>query len=155
MGVSSFTDEVSRDSAAPGGGSIAALVGSLGAALAAMVCSITHGKKKYRKRRARMEEISIEAQRIKDQLIIAVDADTDAFNVVLEAMGLPQETDQEKCARAEAIREGYKQATRVPLDTARLCSSPRRMACPLGSPMPVSQAWSPEQDSRARSTTSA
>ncbi|HIN79651.1 MAG TPA: glutamate formimidoyltransferase [Planctomycetes bacterium] len=128
MGVSSFTDEVSRDSAAPGGGSIAALVGSLGAALAAMVCSITHGKKKYRKRRARMEEISIEAQRIKDQLIIAVDADTDAFNVVLEAMGLPQETDQEKCARAEAIREGYKQATRVPLDTARLCLEAMKLA---------------------------
>lgn len=128
MVVSKFTDEVSRDSAAPGGGSISALAGALGAALAAMVCSITHGKRKFRKRRQRMEKISIEAQYLKDRLLTAVDADTEAFNSVLEAMGLPQETNDEKKIRSAAIREGYKQATLIPLETARLCLQAMKLA---------------------------
>ena len=121
MKVCEFTDEVSRDSVAPGGGSISALAGSLAAGLASMVSNITYSKRKYRKRRDELEALAIEAQEVKDDLMRAVDRDTEAFNEVIEAMRLPKDTAEQERERAAAIQNGYQHATEVPLGSARLC----------------------------------
>jgi glutamate formiminotransferase/formiminotetrahydrofolate cyclodeaminase len=115
-----FVQEVSRDTPAPGGGSIAALAGSLGAALAAMVSNLTIGKKSYEAVENDLLKLAEKAQELKDQLLKAVDDDTNAFNAYLEATRLPQGTEAEKQTRAEAIQNGLKQAVEVPLNTALL-----------------------------------
>jgi glutamate formiminotransferase/formiminotetrahydrofolate cyclodeaminase len=117
MKVIDFVDEVSRDSPAPGGGSVSALCGSLGAALASMVANLTYDKGDWEA----MGRIAVEGQRIKDALRRNIDADTDAFNVLMEAVRLPKKTEEEKAAREGAIQDGYKIAAEVPLSTAKLC----------------------------------
>ncbi|MAW75828.1 MAG: glutamate formimidoyltransferase [Planctomycetes bacterium] len=126
--VNDFVDEVSRDSPAPGGGSIAALAGSLGAALSSMVANLTFAKRKYRKRQSEMESIAIQAQLLKDDLLRAVDQDTEAFEGVIKAMRLPQSNPEQKQARANAIEVGYRHATEVPLVTAELCLEVMKLA---------------------------
>ena len=121
MPVDRFADEVSSDSPAPGGGSVAALSGSLAAALAAMVANLTVGKKQYAAVRKEMSALAERAQQMKASLVGAIDEDTDAFNGVMAAMRLPKATPEEQEARARAIEDGYQQAARVPLGTARLC----------------------------------
>ncbi len=121
MNAVELADEVSRATPAPGGGSIAALAGSLGAALAAMVGNLTFFKKGMEDHREAMERLAVKGQRIKDDLLRAVDADTDAFNDVIAAMRLPKSTEEERTKRTQAIQDGYKSATRVPLRTAELC----------------------------------
>ena len=119
--VTAFVDEVSADSPAPGGGSVAALAGSLGAALAAMVANLTVGKKGYEALWQELGSMAEKAQQVKDALAQAVDADTNAFNAVMEAMKLPKSNEEEKTLREQAMQNGYKSAARVPLETARLC----------------------------------
>ncbi|HOX49297.1 MAG TPA: cyclodeaminase/cyclohydrolase family protein, partial [Spirochaetales bacterium] len=121
MKVADFVDEVASESPAPGGGSVAALSGSLGAALAAMVANLTVGKKGYEAAWAEMSALAVEGQRVKDALVRAVDEDTAAFNDLMEAMKLPKATDAQKAARDAAMQEGYKKAAAVPLETARVC----------------------------------
>jgi glutamate formiminotransferase/formiminotetrahydrofolate cyclodeaminase len=121
MAVDRFVDEVSSDSPAPGGGSVAALAGSLGAALAAMVANLTVGKKGYEAAWTDLSALAERAQDVKASLVRAIDEDTEAFNGVMAAMRLPKGTPEEQAARARAIDEGYQQAARVPLTTARLC----------------------------------
>ena len=119
--VGDFVDEVSRDTPAPGGGSIAALAGSIGAALAAMVANLTVGKAGFDDRYEELDALAAMAQGIKDQLLTAVDEDTRAFNGVMDALRLPKDTADQKTARSEAIQSGYKHATEVPMQTARQC----------------------------------
>ncbi|MGE0874491.1 MAG: glutamate formimidoyltransferase [Burkholderiales bacterium] len=119
--VADFVDEVSRDTPAPGGGSIAALSGSIAAALVAMVANLTVGKPEFAARYAELDALAVRAQSIKDRLLAAVDADTQAFNGVIEAMRLPKDTEAQQAARRDAIQAGYRHATEVPLQTARLC----------------------------------
>ena len=119
--VTDFVDEVSRDTPAPGGGSIAALAGSLGAALAAMVANLSIGKPEFDHKYEELNSLAEKAQTIKDQLLAAVDEDTQAFNAVLEAMRLPKDTPEQQAARRDAMQTGYKHATQVPLRTAKLC----------------------------------
>ena len=121
MTVERFVDEVSSSSPAPGGGSVAALAGSLGAALAAMVANLTVGKKGYEAAWTSSSALAERAQALKAALLAAVDDDTKAFDDVLAAMRLPKATDAEKAARADAIAAAYEKATSVPLATARLC----------------------------------
>ncbi len=121
MTVERFVDEVSSSSPAPGGGSVAALAGSLGAALAAMVANLTVGKKGYESAWASSSALAERAQALKASLLAAVDDDTKAFDDVLAAMRLPKATDAEKSTRADAIAAAYEKATSVPLATARLC----------------------------------
>ncbi len=121
MTVERFVDEVSSSSPAPGGGSVAALAGSLGAALAAMVANLTVGKKGYEAAWASSSALAERAQALKAALLAAVDDDTKAFDDVLAAMRLPKGTDTEKAARADAMAAAYEKATSVPLATARLC----------------------------------
>jgi glutamate formiminotransferase/formiminotetrahydrofolate cyclodeaminase len=119
--VKDFTDEVSRDTPAPGGGSIAALAGSIGAALAAMVANLTVGKAGFDGRYEELDALAAKAQGIKDQLLAAVDEDTQAFNFVMDALRMPKDTASQKAARSEAIQSGYKRATEIPMQTARHC----------------------------------
>jgi len=119
--VSDFVDEVSRDTPAPGGGSIAALAGALGAALASMVANLSIGKGEFDARYGELCELAESAQALKDELVRAVDADTDAFNEVIAAMRMPKDTAEQSQRRSAAIREGYKSAARVPLRTAQAC----------------------------------
>ncbi len=119
--VREFVDEVSRDTPAPGGGSIAALAGSIGAALAAMVANLTAVKAEFAGRYEELDGLAVRAQGIKDLLLAAVDEDTQAFNGVMEALRMPTDTPEQKAARSAALQSGYKQATDVPLETARHC----------------------------------
>jgi glutamate formiminotransferase/formiminotetrahydrofolate cyclodeaminase len=121
MTVDRFVDEVSSNSPAPGGGSVSALAGSLGAALAAMVANLTVGKKGYESAWAPCSALAERAQSIKSGLVAAVDEDTRAFDDVLAAMRLPKATEAEQKARQDAIAAAYEKATSVPLATARLC----------------------------------
>lgn len=119
--VAEFVDEVSRDTPAPGGGSIAALAGALGAALASMVANLSVGKGEYDDRYEALCELAERAQDAKDALLRAVDADTEAFNGVIAALRLPKDTPEQVALRAQALRDGYKSAAEVPLRTAQLC----------------------------------
>jgi glutamate formiminotransferase / formiminotetrahydrofolate cyclodeaminase len=116
-----FTDELSTDSPAPGGGSVAALAGALGAALAAMVANLSHGKKGLESRQGRLDAIAVRGQEIKDRMLTAVDADTAAFDRLLEAMRLPKGTAEEQAARQEAIAEATVAAIEVPLGVLEAC----------------------------------
>lgn len=115
MDLVEFCNELASDSPAPGGGSVAALNGALSAGLSAMVGNLTHGKKGYEAVRAGMEETAGRAQELKDFFIEAIDRDTDAFNLVMAAFGLPKKSDEEKAVRERAIQEATKEAARVPL----------------------------------------
>ncbi len=128
MAVDRFVDEVSTDSPAPGGGSVAALAGSLGAALAAMVANLTVGKKTYEAVWQELSDLAERAQAVKTRLVEAVDEDTSAFNGVLAAMRLPKATPDEQAARDLAVEQAYQYAARVPLETARQCLDALRLS---------------------------
>jgi glutamate formiminotransferase / formiminotetrahydrofolate cyclodeaminase len=121
LSAARFVDEVSTESPAPGGGSVAALMGSLGAALATMVANMTVGKKGYEAAWDALAALAERGQALKDQLTRAVDEDTDAFNRVMEAMRLPKATPDQQAQRSRAIEAANKAAADVPLQTARLC----------------------------------
>ena len=114
--VTGFVDELSSASPAPGGGSVAALCGSLSAGLSAMIAALTFAKKGMEDQRQLMEELGRRAQALKDWFLLAVDRDTDAFNQVLAAMRLPRSTDEELAVRDEALESANQEATRVPLE---------------------------------------
>jgi len=116
MKVREFVAEVSRDTPAPGGGSIAALAGALGAGLASMVANLS--KAKDAETATQLGAAAERAQRVKDRLVLAIDDDTDAFNAYLEARRLPQGSAAEKAAREAALLAGLKVAVQVPLATA-------------------------------------
>lgn len=128
MTLTAFADEVSRPTPAPGGGSIAALAAALGASLAAMVANLSFAKKGLEEHQGEMEEIAVTAQSVKIDLLRAIDADTDAFNDVIAARRLPKRTAEEEAARDQAIQEGFKKATSVPLATANLAVEAMRLA---------------------------
>jgi glutamate formiminotransferase/formiminotetrahydrofolate cyclodeaminase len=121
MAVDRFVDEVSTDSPAPGGGSVAALAGSLASALAAMVANLTVGKKGYEGAWEALAGLAERAQAVKSQLVRAVDEDTEAFNGVMAAVRLPKATPDQRAARDLALEQAYRDAARVPLSTATLC----------------------------------
>jgi len=128
MKVDAFIDEVSSESPAPGGGSVAARAGSLAAALSAMVANLTVGKKGYEASWEAMSELAVRAQAVKASLVRAVDADTSAFNAVMDAMKLPKGNAEEKAARDAALLSGYKAAIEVPLSTAEACVEALRLS---------------------------
>jgi glutamate formiminotransferase/formiminotetrahydrofolate cyclodeaminase len=115
-----LVDEVSRGTPAPGGGSIAALAGSLGAALASMVANMTHGKAGSEMAEQQLLAAAEKAQRVKDALMLAVDEDTFAFSGYMDARRLSAGTAEEKAQREAKMQEGLKLAVDVPLRTARL-----------------------------------
>ena len=114
MKITQFLEELSSSSPAPGGGSVAALNGTLSAGLSSMVGNLTYNKKEYKKVKEIMIELSDQAQRLKEFFTESIDKDTEAFNKVMEAFSLPKGTDQEKALREKAIMEATKGATLVP-----------------------------------------
>lgn len=119
--VAAFADELGSSSPAPGGGSVAALAGSLAGALVAMVGALTFGKKGYTEQNALMERVGVEAQELKTRLLAAIDDDTAAFNRVMACFALPKKTDQEKAVRTTALQAANKEATEIPLGVLELC----------------------------------
>jgi glutamate formiminotransferase/formiminotetrahydrofolate cyclodeaminase len=113
--VAKFLDELASNSPAPGGGSVAALAASLGSALTSMVCNLTVGKKRYADVEPEMKKILEQSERLRAQFTALVDQDTMAFNKVMEAYGLPKETEDQKALRAAAIQGATKEAALVPL----------------------------------------
>ncbi len=120
MEIKDFMDELSRDSPAPGGGSVAAINGALGASLASMVANLTYGKKKYKDVWGDMLRIGNEAQILKYKFLKLVDEDTKAFNEFMVALKLPKKTEEEKRIREEKIQEATKNAIEVPMQTLKL-----------------------------------
>ena len=120
MKVNEFVDLMASDEPAPGGGSVAALEGALGAALTAMVCALTVGKKKY----ADVQELAIESQKkgneLKAQFVDVIDRDTEAFNAVSAVFAMPKDTDEEKAARKAAMQEALKGCTKTPFEMMEL-----------------------------------
>ena len=118
--VTGFADTVASDAPAPGGGSCAALYGSIGAALTAMVGGLTQGRKKYAEYAEHAAEVEKKGNELKTRLLDVMDRDTDAFNVVSAAFGMPKATDEEKAARSAAIQEGLKGCTKTPFEMMEL-----------------------------------
>jgi glutamate formiminotransferase/formiminotetrahydrofolate cyclodeaminase len=112
-----FADETASESPAPGGGSISAYMGALGAALATMVANLSSHKAGWDDRWEEFSEWAVRGQKIKDELLNLVDEDTNAFNGIMEAFGLPKTTEAEKAARSQAIEEATRYATEVPFRT--------------------------------------
>jgi len=110
-----FVDELSTDSPAPGGGSVAAHAAAQAAALVAMVANLTVGKKGHEAVQERVKAVAEEAQELKDALLDAVDRDTAAFERVMAASALPKATAEQRAARDRAVAEAMLEATRVPL----------------------------------------
>ena len=100
---------------------MAALAGALGAALIAMVSNLTIGKKKYAAVEEEMGKIVKQAEELRELFTSLIEKDATAFNKVIEAFGLPKETEPQKALRAAAIREATKEATLVPLEVMKHC----------------------------------
>lgn len=115
-----FADEVAKNTPAPGGGSVSAVLGSFGAALASMVCGLTIGRRKY----AAVNELMIETRKktelYRGKLMDLVVKDSEAFDEYMAARRLPKSTEEEKAARHKAMQEALKKAVEVPMDTVRL-----------------------------------
>jgi len=114
MTLADFANETSSESPAPGGGSIAAYVGALGVSLATMVANLSSHKKGWDERWEEFGNWAEKGEKIKNELVSLVDADTKAFNKIMEAFGLPKSTDEEKLARTNAIQEATKFAIEIP-----------------------------------------
>ena len=106
----------------PGGGAIAALTAATGAALAEMVANLTVGKKGYEAVQPEMEELQAKAEAIRKRMLELSQADADVFNIFMNALGLPKNTDEEKAARTAAIQQAYKDAAMVPFEIGELAN---------------------------------
>lgn len=126
--LSAFVSSIASSSPTPGGGSVAAHAGALGAALVQMVAGLTVGKKKYASVDAEMRETALQAAALSNRLATLVARDADAFNGVSAAHQLPQSSEEEKGARAAAIQRALIGAAEVPLETARACSAVAELA---------------------------
>lgn len=115
--ITEFVETLASDAPAPGGGSVAALNGSLGVALTNMVSSLTVGKEKYAEFEELNQKAMVELKILLDKFQALIDEDTNAYNLVSAAFTLPKGTDEEKAARTAKIQEALKQATIVPYET--------------------------------------
>lgn len=114
MNLREFCNETLSDSPAPGGGSVAALMGALGVSLGGMVANLSAGKRGWDDKLEYFSDWAVKAQKIKDELLFLVDEDTKAFNKVMDAFGLPKGSAEEKNARAAAIESATKYAAEIP-----------------------------------------
>src|SRR3982750_1900409 len=115
MNLREFCNETLSDSPAPGGGSVAALMGALGVSLGGMVANLSAGKRGWDDKLSYFSDWAVKAQQLKDELLFLVDEDTAAFNQVMDAFGLPKESAEEKAARSAAIQAANKYAAEIPL----------------------------------------
>ncbi len=143
MTVEGFANETASESPAPGGGSIAAYVGALGVSLGTMVANLSAHKRGWDDRWEEFSDVAERGQKFKDELLRLVDEDTNAFNKIMDAFGLPKKTDAEKAARKKAIEEASKYAMEVPfkvMQTAYESVNVMRAMAENGNPNSVSDA---------------
>lgn len=116
--VAELAELTASKSPAPGGGAIAAMTGAYGAALAAMVARLTIGKKGYEDVKSEMEELASSADKLRTELLDAIQKDSSSFDAFMDALGMPKNTDEEKAARKLAMQSALKEAAEVPYQTA-------------------------------------
>ncbi len=141
LNVREFCNETLSDSPAPGGGSVAALMGALGASLGGMVANLSAGKRGWDDQLQYFSDWAVRAQQLKDELLSLVDEDTAAFNRVMEAFGLAKGSPEEKRTRAAAIEEATKHAAEVPLKVMETASKSYELLAEMagkGNPASVS-----------------
>jgi len=120
IAIEPFLDALASNAATPGGGSAAAILGAMGAALVSMVCNLTIGKKKYVEVEGEMKDVLAKAEDLRHRLTGMIQDDVRAFDTVMGAYGMPKETDAEKTSRGEAIQDALKLATDVPIACCRV-----------------------------------
>ena len=120
--VIDFVAATASKAPTPGGGAIAALTAATGAALAEMVANLTFGKKGYEAVQPEMEALQAKAEAIRKRMLELSQADADVFNIFMNALGLPKNTDEEKAARTAAIQQAYKDAAMVPFEIGELAN---------------------------------
>jgi len=118
--IEPFLDQLASSAATPGGGSAAAILGGMGAALVSMVCNLTIGKKKYDDVEGDMKEVLAKAEDLRHRMTAMIQDDVRAFDTVMGAYGMPKETDDEKAVRSAAIQDALKMATEVPIRCCHL-----------------------------------
>jgi len=128
LNLREFANELSSDSPAPGGGSTAALCGSLSASLSAMVSNLTVGKKGYEEVQDKAKSLAESGQGIKDNLLRAIDQDTQAFNQVMDAFRLNRKTKEQKAKRIAAIEDATKEASLIPFEVMEKCVDALKLA---------------------------
>jgi glutamate formiminotransferase / formiminotetrahydrofolate cyclodeaminase len=121
MSLRDFLDDLSSESPAPGGGSVSALAASAAAALASMVAVLSHTKKGFEPKHEALDRIAVRGQQLKDAMLGAVDADTAAFDALLDAMRLPKSTPEEEAARSTAMADATVGAAEIPLRVLEAC----------------------------------
>ena len=143
MNLTEFADETASESPAPGGGSISAYIGSLGAALATMVANLSSHKKGWDDRWEEFSDWAEKGERHKSTLLRLVDQDTHAFNQIMTAFGMPKSTDVEKAARTKAIQDATKFAIEIPfqvMEAALDSMEVIKAMAEIGNPNSVSDA---------------
>ena len=143
MTLVDFADETASESPAPGGGSIAAYMGAMGSALGTMVANLSSHKRGWDNRWEEFSDWAEKGKFYQDQLVKMVDEDTNAFNVIMDAFGLPKKTDEEKAARKQAIEDATKYATEIPFKTMELCYNcmeVSKVMAEIGNPNSVTDA---------------
>ena len=119
--VITFLDELASSAPAPGGGSVAALSGALGAALISMVCNLTVGKEKYADVQEDIQALLAQSEALRKELVELLEADVQVYTEVSKAMKMPRATDEEKAARTAAMQKALQAATGVPMQVAEAC----------------------------------
>ncbi len=143
LSLTAFADETASESPAPGGGSISAYVGSLGISLATMVANLSSHKVGWDDRWEIFSQWAEKGQHYKDQLLKLVDEDTQAFNKIMDAFGLPKSNDNEKAIRNDAIQAATKNAIEVPFKVMNLAYESMQVIkamAEIGNPNSVSDA---------------
>lgn len=120
--LQSFLDELASSAPTPGGGSGAAVMGAMGAALVSMVCNLTVGKKGYEEVEGDIRGTLEQAEELRQRMTDMIRADVEVFDRLMASYGMPKETDEEKVVRSEEIQASLKAATDVPLSCARACA---------------------------------
>ena len=120
--LQTFLDQLASKASTPGGGSAAAIMGAMGAALLSMVANLTVGKKNYEHVDAEMRDLLARAEALRAQVTGMIQADVDVFDQVMAAYGMSRETEDDKTTRSAAIQAALKAATDVPLACAQLCA---------------------------------
>ncbi len=126
--VESFLNGLASPSATPGGGSTAAIMGAMGAALVSMVCGLTLGKKGYVEAEEQIKEVLKRAHGLRQRLMAMIEDDLRAYGKVMGAYALPRGTEAERVNRTEAIQEAMTEATLAPLACARVCGEVMELA---------------------------
>jgi formiminotetrahydrofolate cyclodeaminase len=128
MTVEDFITQLASASPTPGGGSASALAGAMAAAMVEMACNLTVGREKFKDAEAQLLVVLSRATELREQMLEAVDEDTEAYNAVSQAYKLPKASDEEKSARTAAIQNALKQASDVPFRVAKAAAEISQLA---------------------------